>query len=775
MNKVTLSVHRVIRCSFITVFLLWLLGPQIIQAQLKDNAYRIRSIEIQGTQNVDPAAVLSQLKIKAGIVKESEIDQAVKKLYRMGFFDQVVAKVKYQDEHKRGGVLVFDVVEKPLVRKIYVTGNKEVDESELSKALSLTGKRFLDKNKLRQLIKNAQLLYQSKGYYDATLDYSIVPVDESQVDITFRVEEGKRYKIREIKINGLKTVDPDDLLSIIQTKRYKWWSSWIFGTGRLNQEMLENDRNLMRQYFFDHGYIDVSISDPAIEKRGDGIYITFDINEGRQYKIGQVKVSGDLIDGSEEKTLEGIKTHTGDIFNASQLRNDAFKISDKFADLGYAFANVVPNTRIRRDSAEVDVEFVIDKGKPVTVNQIKIRGNRKTYDNVIRRELRIAEQDLYSGSKIKRSQELLERTGYFEEVNISTENTDRDDQVDLVVNVREASTGTFSAGAGYSSSDGALFNTRLSENNLFGTGRRLTLNLDIGSQRDNLILSFRDRRVNDTFWSAGVDALMTEREFRDFDRKLTGGGVEVGYPLEEFFSWGQDVSFSMRYEYLEIDIRNVDPTDAAQLVIDSQGRSSVSGITPRLVRNTINNPLNPTDGSRQELSFEITGLGGEEKYYLLQAKQQFYYPLLKGDWGDLVFSWRTKFGYGETFDGDPFPLFRRFFPGGINSVRGFESRTLGPKDKNGNEFGGSKQFVNNLELIFPLIPSAGLKGVVFYDAGQAFDDNESFDFAKLRQAYGYGIRWISPLGPIRIEFGFPIDREEGESSMVTLFAFGAPF
>ncbi|MCB0355199.1 MAG: outer membrane protein assembly factor BamA, partial [Bdellovibrionales bacterium] len=438
--------------------------------------------------------------------------------------------------------------------------------------------------------------------------------------------------------------------------------------------------------------------------------------------------------------------------------------------------NVVPDTRLHRTAATVDIEFSVDKGKLVDVNRIKIRGNTKTYDHVIRRELRINEQDQYSSSKVERSKRLLQRLGYFEEVDISSETVEgEDDKVDLLVNVREASTGTFSAGAGFSTSDGALFNVRLSENNVLGAGRRAVLNADLGTERENFSISLQDPRLDDSFWSGEADLLRTQREFNDFDRELQGGSLTIGYPLEEFFGeWSEDVSFSVKYEYLDINISNVDLDDAAPLVIASEGSSKASGFTPRLVRNTIDNPLNPSDGSRQVLSVELTGIGGNEEYYLIEGQNQLYYPLGKTSIGDFIFSWRTRVGYGKTFNGEDFPLFRRYFPGGINSVRGFDERSLGPVDEDGNEFGGSKQLVNNLELIFPLFQSAGIKGVIFYDVGEAFDDDENITVSDLRQAYGFGIRWASPLGPIRVELGFPIDREPGEDSSVTLFSFGAP-
>jgi outer membrane protein insertion porin family len=734
---------------------------------------RVDDVEIEGNERIDRAAIRLQLKYTSGNISSEQISEDVKTLYRTGFFEQVTASVVQKSGR---AFLRYLVSEKPVVRRVFIKGNEEVDQSDLASVFQFDARRFFDRTKVDQMIRKGVSLYQTRGFYDASFEYALVPVGENQVDLSFTVTEGERYKIREIAIRGIERLEEDDVLSAMETRRYKWWSSWLMGTGRLNVESLQNDQLRVRQYLLDHGLIDGNVSAPVIERREDGLYLAFDVTEGPEYKVGAISAAGDLIENDAAKTIEGIKVKEGDVFSASAIREDSFHIAEKFNDIGYAFANVVPNTQVDKSTATVNIDYSATRGNLTTVNKVNIKGNDKTYDNVIRREIRLDEQDLYSGSKVKRSQAVLQRLGYFEEVNIATEPVG-DDKVDLNVAVREGSTGTFSAGAGYSTSDGPLFNARLSENNLFGTGRKAVLNVDIGTQRDSYVISFEDRRFNDTFWSLGTDIYRTDREFRDFDRQANGVSLSAGYPLEELLSAKifEDMSFGLKYEFLEAKISNVDEEDAAQLVIDSEGTTRASAITPRLVRNTINNPLNPTEGSRQEISVELAGLGGTEEFYLFEIEQSLYYPLGQTSFGDFVFSWRTQFGYGETFDDDPFPLYRRYFPGGINSVRGFKNRTLGPKDERGNEYGGSKQLVNNVELIFPLINSAGLKGVVFYDIGQSFDDDESIDLSALREAYGAGIRWSSPLGPIRIEFGFPLDRQEGESNMVTQFSFGAPF
>ena len=743
-----------------------------VSSAFADNVYHVSKVEIEGTSRIDKEAVKAQLSAVSGAIRAQAISEDIQSLYNSGFFDQVsVAAIPVEG----GKVLLrYTLVEKPVARKIFIKGNDDISEKDLAEVLRIEGKRFVDKNKLIAIMKRAKSFYQGHGFYDATLDYSTVPVGENAVDITFSIEEGKRYRVREIVLRGVSELDQDDIRSSIQTKRYKWWNSWLLGTGRVNKEMMDADKQIIKQYLLDHGRLEGVVGEASVEKRGDGLYVTYDIAEGAEYKIGAISASGDLVNNSERETLSDLKIEVGEIFNASMIREEIFAITDRFGDEGFAFANVVPNTELNRTSGTVDIDFRTARGKKVTINSINISGNEKTYDHVIRRWLTVEEQDTYAGSKIKRSQTLLQRLGYFDEVTIANKPTDRPDVVDLDVVVKEANTGSFSAGAGYSTANGTLFNTKISENNLFGTGRRVNLNLDFGSQISNQILSFDDARINDSWVSGGVDLFRTTRQFNDFDRDLAGGGMSVGYPLERIFGeWAQDINVNMKYDLQHVRIKDVEDY-ASQFVKDSEGKSIASSITPSLVRNTINNPLNPVRGSKQVLSVELAGLGGDQEYYLVEIRNSLFHPIWETSFGEFVLSDRTTFGFGESLDDDPFPLFKRFFPGGINSVRGYRNRTLGPEDENGREYGGSKQVVNNLELIFPLINSAGFRGVVFYDIGQAFDDNESIGIDQMRQGWGYGVRWMSPLGPIRVEFGYPINRQPGERGVQTMFSFGAP-
>lgn len=740
-----------------------------------EDSYYVSGVEFSGNQRIDTSALKAQLKVKSGQISSEQISEDVKALYKTGFFDQVSASLVNGSNGNR--VVRYTLVEKPVVRKVFIKGNKEVDEDSLREVITFDARRFLDKGRVDELIKRATAVYKRKGYYDVSFTDSISAVGENQVDLTLTVSEGPRYEIDEVRFEGLNQVDEDDLISLMQTRRYKWWSSWLFGTGRLDEEMLESDRVAIRQFLLDKGYVDATISQPVVVKKDHSFDVVIRVTEGPVYKFGRISITGDKFSEDPEKLSGTIKAENGEDFSAKIIREDTFALGDTFGDVGYAFANVVPNTQVNKEKETVDINYEVNKGKLVSINNINIRGNSKTYDHVVRREMRVDEQEVYSGKKVRRSQEVLQRLGYFDEVGVSTEPVG-EDKVDVNVNVKEGQTGSFSAGAGYSTSDGLLFNSRVAENNLFGTGRRLSLSADIGTERSNYVLSFDDPRVADSFVSGGTSIFRTERVFDDYDQAVNGGNVTFGYPLEQVFGeWAEDISTSLRYGIDDVEIKNVDTESAAPLVIDSEGKSTASIITPRIVRNSINNPLNPTRGSRQDANVEIAGLGGDDDFIIYELKNTFYQPVVETSVGDITLSMRTLYAEGESQgDTDYLPLYKRFYAGGINSVRGYGNRSIGPKDEKGNEYGGASEFVHSTDLLFPLVSAAGIKGVFFFDMGNVADDNESIDFGNLKKGYGAGFRWNSPMGPLRLEFGFPLDTEQGEDkSMQTHFSFGVPF
>ncbi len=766
---IRLSVLRV----FAGVLLLGIgvLGSYSLEAAVAQDvaSFQVRQVEIQGNSRVETGTILLQVKTRAGGMYDPALAATdVKNIYRTGFFDQVSVALP------GGGVVTFVVTEKPSVRKVIIKGNSEVKEEKIKEKLNITSRFFLDQRRIRAGIDEVKKHYETEGYYDTAVTYKSIPIQENQVDLEFTISEGEERLVREVQFTGNSEVDSSELRGVVKTSRYKWWSSWISGGGVIKKEDLAEDVKAINHYYLDHGYVDAKVGEPKINKTDSGIEVVFPIQEGEVFRFGEISAEGDLVDRSKSKTLEGIEIKNGDTFSLDRLRKDVFVVSEKFTDVGYAFANVEPMTDINRNRRVVDVNFKIDKGKLITVNRITITGNRKTFDNVIRRTLQINEQDIFSSSKIRRSQELLQRLGYFDEVTITPEPAGEEGKVNLAVAVREGNTGSFSIGAGVASGDGFIISSRIAENNLLGTGNSLSLDLNSGSRRENYVLSFVNPRIRDTRLSGGIDLSRVTRQYDSFQREETGGGLNLGYPLwflgEDYLD---DIRSTLSYDLTRVEITDLD-ADAPLLVKNQQGSSVSSSFTPQLLRNTIDNPLDPSKGSRQRLQTELAGLGGDQRFWLLQFSNSWYYPLWKSSFGNFVFAQRTSLGYGENFNGDDFPVFRRFFPGGINSVRGFPARRLGPKDSNNNVYGGNKELILNFEVIFPLVSSVGLSGVAFYDAGDAFDDDQNIKVGDLRQAIGWGIRWRSPLAPIRIEFGYPLDREEGESGFVTNFSFGLP-
>jgi outer membrane protein insertion porin family len=423
-----------------------------------------------------------------------------------------------------------------------------------------------------------------------------------------------------------------------------------------------------------------------------------------------------------------------------------------------------------------------------------ITGNTKTRDKVIRREIQIAEQELFRGGKLKKSRDALQRTGYFQEVQLDTQKSDRPDKVDLLVDVKEGPTGSFSIGAGYSSGDQFIFSSSISERNLFGSGRSLSAGVELGTIRQDFLINFTEPYLYDSRLSLGIDLFNTQREFVDFTSRRTGFGIRTGYPLSRlrlpFFSSPSKEDLSgdstslleymragVAYDLVRGKISDVD-SEATAAIQEEKGSSITSSITPQLSYDSRDHYFNPTQGTQSSLAVEFAGLGGDNPFLKTDARARWYYPLLKDPrWGgDYTISLGGTLGYGVGFKERPsgkknLPLFERYFPGGINSVRGFSERSLGPREE-GDPIGGDKQAILSAELLFPIYEQYGLRGVTFFDMGQAFKHSESINPGEFRRSVGFGARWLSPFGPLRIELGFPLNKESGDDTSLVGFSFG---
>lgn len=760
---------------------------------------RVREIRIVDNTRVDEHAIRVHIASQAGQrINLPQLDADLRSVYGMGFFDDVQIEVEPVRGSNQVDVL-FRVVERPLIRDVTIDGESEVKEEELEEALGVRARTIYDPEKVRRGVEQARGLFEKEGYLDVVITPEAVPTGTGEVDLVYTIDQGEPILVGDIIFEGNENFSDRELRSIMATKE-AWFLSWLFGSGTLNREDLKTDMERITAFYFDHGYVNVNVEKPEVTREGDELIITTKITEGEPYDFGEIRFAGDYQEDvlTVENLESAIEAQSGEVFRSSLLRTDVEKLTDVYGDLGYAFANVEPETLIRPEEKKVDVTFRVSKGAPVDIGKIEITGNTKTRDKVIRREMKINEQERFSATNLRRSRDALQRLGFFSEVNVTTRKADEPDQINVLVDLKEGSTGSFSAGAGFSSADSFLFNVRVSENNFLGRGLRVVANADVGSIRRNIFLSATDPYFLDTNLLLTGTLFSAQLQFPDFTREANGISIRALYPFEALdidrvklapflppISL-QDTRFGLEYRLERAKIFDIAP-DAPPSIFASEGSTFISSVAPGILRNTLNHAFDPTDGSFQDISFEIAGLGGETKFLKFSARGRWFVPVYRiPGIGPLVFSTggRLNWGLGEEgISGKELPLIDRYFPGGINTVRGYEIRSLGPREStfnpqgqeiNNQPIGGTNQLVLQTEFIFPLFQEVGLRGVAFFDLGNAWLQEDGIDLGNLRYSTGLGIRWLSPFGPLRIEFGVPLNAKKDEEKQPIQFSFGAP-
>ena len=794
-----------------TVFFLLVLGAlAVVTFPLPGHAQdqvAIKDVKIAGNFRVEDEGIRLHLKNRPGALYDpAVVEQDVKAIFRMGFFDDVSAELSAD------GVLTYAVKEKPYVREVKLQGNTQVGKEKIETALGVVPRSVLDRSKVIEGVEKVRKLYSDQGYVNARIEYAITVEANNQAVVVLDVVEGTRLLIKRVSIEGNKAFGEGALKDLIATKEESFLSLFT-NRGVLDRDILTNDVAILANHYLDHGYIDHKIDDPVVLRARDGLEIVIRVHEGDQYRIGKVELGGELIENGKD-TLKKVKITSGQIFRGSRLREDIATVAELYTNKGFAFAQVDPVTNVNAQEKNVDIALIVTKGPPVYFNRVLVAGNSKTRDNVVRRELLATEQELYSGNKITQSRNALQRTGYFEDVQLTTKKTEQPDTVDLHVDVKEGPTGTFTLGAGYSSGDGFLFNASVSEKNLAGRGQGVSGNFSIGSSRQDFILNFTEPYVNDSRLSMGFDAYNTEREFNSFDERRLGFGVNTNYPLKyaslPFFGGkraarGADelpenapqtiwdiMRGGVAYDLTRETIDGID-AGASSSIRNEEGTSLTSSVTPGFTYDSRDHFFNPTEGTKSALSVKFAGLGGDNRFIKSDVSARWHYALLKDpNWGGAyVLALGGSLGYGlglaERDSGQKdLPLFERYFLGGMNSVRGFAERTIGPREqscpqpppKNPNVprcttdvIGGEKAAVFTTELTFPIMEQYGLRGVAFFDVGNAFSGSD-FAFADFRRSIGVGGRWMSPFGALRVELGFPLNKLPGDETSTIGFSVG---
>lgn len=809
------------------------------QAAIDADAEIIDQVVIGGNDRVEEESIRIKTEVLAGTALDPEaVDADLRSIYEMGFFHNVEARVEREAGRT---VLTYWVSERPLIREVRFEGNDKISKEKLEVALKIHPRTILNPVRIRRGIEDAKKAYEEEGYLDAEISYRAEQVGSGETTVTFTVQEEKPTDIVAVNFEGNESFADARLQSIMQTRK-KTFLSMFFSGGTLNREALKTDTDRITAFYYDNGYINVKVDEPRIERKDEGIHVTVRIDEGEQYTIGEVSIVGEY-PGSENQALRAVEVEEGEVFKASSLREDVFRLTGFFSNLGYAFVNVEPETGIEQDDSVVNIAYRIDQGPEVYIDRVDIAGNTKTRDKVIRRELRIAEQSKFNASSLEFSRNRVQRLGYFSDVNIATRRGARSDLLNVLVDVKEAQTGAFSVGAGFNTATSLIGSARIQESNLFGRGQQFVISGSLGSRYRNSTVSWTDPYFLDTHLTFGAEVFDWKFAFEDFDRSGLGGGFRTYYPVNRLgltTLWGyplDDVFIGVNYQWEKAKISDFDAITPTPVQAEA-GSQVTSKITPTLRRNTLNHPTDPTGGSFQQIRFSQAGLGGDATYSKAEFQAQFFTPVYRNPrWGQLTWMTNTFFGYGfgdidytcdpdttnvvdytvgdKTFRGRPsdarsaggeitdrpvtycdekerildgdLPIFDRYFPGGLHSVRGFGERSLGPRQAikfsasylNEDEektyrrpFGGSQQLVFQNELGFPLVKALNLKGAVFNDVGNAFSAEQGLDLGDLRYSVGAGIRWKSPFGPIRIELAKALNAKSDERTSNIHFAFG---
>ncbi len=760
----------------------------------------IVSLEVHGNLKIETDAILEAIRTRpGGVFSTTQIRRDVKSLFALGLFRDIQVDARLEGE---GVALTFIVVEKPSIRTVRVEGNDKLEKEDIQEVITLKLYSILNESDVQENVLLIKDLYAEKGYYLAEVKPEIVPISENEVEVIFHIEENAKVLVKRIYFVGNEKIPAKEFKRFLETKEGGFLGG-LGSAGTFNEEQLENDALIITAYYNEKGYVQANVDPPRAFLSPDkrSIYVTFRIHEGERYKMGRISVSGDLI-ASEEELLDLLTTKSGDWFARSTLGEDIQILTDYYSDRGYAFANVIPIPDIDDDAHQVDITFEISKGDLVNLERIEISGNTVTWDKAIRREIPINEGERYRGSAMKEGKRRLERLGYFEEVKISTPKAG-DSALDMDVAVTEKPTGTFNIGAGFSSYENFIFNANIAKQNFLGLGFVMSAAAQVSSRQRQFNLNFFDPYFLDTRWTFRIDAYNIDQNYYLAEYRR---GMDLG--LGHYIGKSDDARFSLKYTFENVGLKDLKASWRRYYGGELFRGGDVSSLEASFIYDRRNNRITPTRGFLLSASSELAGgfrisdtqllslFGGDFNFHRHQFNFRLYVPMYKKVEDLLVFRWNTTLGAVWSTDGRLIPLLQRYRAGGINSVRGYNILSLGPtlrvtdNDEPSHKdqplvIGGYQILAVNLEFEFALLRQAGIRGVVFFDAGNAFDlfGNDELDgipSGVLSDSYprlstGFGIRWFSPMGPLRFEWGFPLTRREGERKQVFEFTIGSFF
>jgi len=766
--------------------LLALMAP--VSAPAAADEATITLIEVQGNRRIETATILAKIKTREGSVfSPAQIKEDIRTLYQLGHFEDVQVKT---EGFEKGLKVIIWVKEKPLIREISYEGNTEVTAETLKEIVTLLPRTAFNQQLVQDNAEKIRVKYQDKGYYHAVVVPLIEELRGGDKNVVFYVEEGENIRLSEVILSGNSAISSDEIKNVMKNQEH-WFFSFLGNSGTLRAEDLKDDLESIRNLYYNRGYIQVQVGDPVIEERPltvhnyefmgqpdtytttNEVALRINIQEGDQFSIGSVTIKGNVIISSDELQQE-IMLKQGKIFSRDVLRQDVARIMDRYDAISRPFANVVPLFNIDQEKRTVAITIEIQEGGEVRIGRIDITGNNKSRDKVIRREMRLDEGDLYSKKALKRSYERINNLNFFEAVDIAPERRLQEPVMDLNVKVKEKMTGNLSVGGGYSSVDKLMAIVEVTQGNLGGRGQLLKFKVQWGSTRRLYMLSFMEPYLFDKPVWGRIDLYQQDQDYDGYKLKTNGFGLGFGKSFTEY------VSASLRYSIDRSDVYDVTTTPSfiLQKQLDNYGTSiKTNSLTGTLTRDSRDFYLDPKTGSRNTMFVQYAGglLGGDPNFIKSVADSAWYFPLF---W-DTVFMTRGRIGYVASLNDLPLPTGDRFFVGGAGSVRGFRYGTVGPMetapDGSVNRVGGDKELIFNFEYTFPIVPAARLKGLLFYDMGKAFNDDEPLRLGELRHTYGWGFWWLSPMGPLRFEWGYIVNQKPEDQRSAFEFSIGAQF
>ena len=725
----------------------------------------VRDIKVEGLERVEVETVLSYVDIKKNtIIDDAKMDASLKQLYATGLFNDVSLNMK------NDGLLIIKVAENPIINKVLFDGNDKVDDEMLKGELQLAPRSTYSRAKVQEDVQRILEIYKRTGRYAVVVEPQIIERDQNRVDLIFKIDEGPLASINKVNFVGNRHYSDDDLQSEIMSKESRWYR--IFSSAEnYDSEKTNYDKELLRRFYFKRGYADFRVVSAVAELSPDkkSFVLTFVLDEGKRYKIRSLDITSDIADVDTAALRPAVLLENGDWYNADKVEKSVTALTDELGKKGFAFVDVEPEMTKDTAAGEIDLTFHVKEGERIFVDRINITGNTRTYDKVIRREFRIDEGDAFNVSKIKDSRRNVENLDYFSKVNIETMPKD-DNKADINVDVEEKSTGYFNVGVGYSTVNGALVRTGVTENNFRGLGQRLGLDIGVSQRSQEYDVSFTEPYFMNRRLRAGFDLFRTEQDYQDegsYDSESTGGRLRVGW------DYMGDLSQQFRYTLRQDKISNVD-SEASYYIKEEAGKYNDSSVGQTIVYDKRDSAFNPKEGYFISFGNDVSGLGGDEKYLKFDAKLYQYYTL--ADY--YTFKLFANAGYITGYGGKDVRLSNRYYLGG-STLRGFDVAGIGARDKYTDDaLGGNWMLYTGGEVMFPIgLDELGIKGRTFVDMGMlGKPDNINTSVVEYssspRVAAGFGFQWLSPMGQIDIDFAFPIVKEDYDETQVFRLNFG---